>query len=489
MTYAFTFDATFCSGCKACQAACKDKNNLPLGVLWRRVIEVSGGTWQQRGEAWNNTVFAYNLSMACNHCVHPKCAGVCPTDAYVVRADGIVLLDTSKCMGCGYCAWACPYGAPQYNPDAGHMTKCNFCFEDLEQGLPPACVAACPMRVLDYGEVISDPATQELRLWDAPAETHPYPLPGYSHSQPRLAIKPHAAMNTSEEKFVANLEEIRPQVPSKREDVPLILFTLLVQMAVGGFWAMLWLFPRVWAPVENNTTSLQWLPSLLIGLCLGAGLFASLAHLGAKKNAWRALGNLRKSWLSREVLFTGLFGAGWLVTTLESVIWHHSTSAAVLWTVEWAALTATFGLGLVYSMSRVYRLPAIPAWNTWRTNAVFMVSTLLLGQSMMAVLRSYESSVTGLQVPSGQWIIIDASILVLLLMQLLVMHKPFSRDPFHSVRVGLIFVGMVLTAMNSLIFGVVPIWVSLLIFLTLVAEEAMGRWSFYQAAHESFLSA
>jgi hypothetical protein len=108
---------------------------------------------------------------------------------------------------------------------------------------------------------------------------------------------------------------------------------------------------------------------------------------------------------------------------------------------------------------------------------------------MMAVLRSYESSVTGLQVPSGQWIIIDASILVLLLMQLLVMHKPFSRDPFHYNRVGLIFVGMVLTAMNSLIFGVVPTWVSLLIFLTLVAEEAMGRWSFYQAAHGSFLSA
>ena len=63
MTYAFTFDASACSGCKACQEACKDKNNLPVGVMWRRVIEVSGGGWVQEGEAWTNNVFAYNLSI------------------------------------------------------------------------------------------------------------------------------------------------------------------------------------------------------------------------------------------------------------------------------------------------------------------------------------------------------------------------------------------------------------------------------------------
>jgi anaerobic dimethyl sulfoxide reductase subunit B (iron-sulfur subunit) len=118
MTYAFTFDASSCSGCKACQEACKDKNGLPVGVLWRRVIEVTGGEWQKTNSAWENSIFAYNLSLACNHCVHAKCAGVCPADAYIVRPDGIVLLDSSRCMGCGYCAWACPYGAPQYIPEA-----------------------------------------------------------------------------------------------------------------------------------------------------------------------------------------------------------------------------------------------------------------------------------------------------------------------------------------------------------------------------------
>jgi len=470
MTYAFTFDATFCSGCKACQAACKDKNDLPLGVLWRRVYEVSGGTWQQNGEAWSNTIFAYNLSMTCNHCVHPKCAGVCPTDAYVIREDGIVILDTTKCMGCGYCSWACPYGAPQYNADAGHMTKCDFCFDNLEQGLPPACVAACPMRVLDYGEATTELATKELKLWDAPAQEHPFPLPSYSHTQPHLAIKPHAAMNNTENKSVANLEEIQPRTPSSWEEAPLIAFTLLAQIAVGGFWAMLWIFPHAWTRAEHEITLLQWLPSLLIGLCLGAGMLASLVHLGTKKNAWRALGHLRRSWLSREILFTGLFGMGWLYTTLESALWHRST-------LEPIALTATFGLGLVYSMAQVYRLPAVPAWNTWRTNVGFIVSALLLGQSVMA---------TSIQLPSSQWIRIGSSIFILLLVQLLLMHKPFPHYPFHHIRLGLILAGMALAAVSALLFGTGHLWLNILIFLIIVAEEGVGRWLFYRSRTMSF---
>ena len=255
--YSFHFEARFCSGCKACQAACKDKNDLPPGVLWRRVMEISGGTWRQEGAAWNNSVFAYNLSVACNHCLHPKCVGICPTHALFVREDGIVILDESKCMGCGYCSWGCPYDAPQYSPEAGHMTKCNFCFDQLEQGLPPACVAACPLRVLNYGDLTNLPAptVNEIRLWDAPSETHPFPLPAYSHTQPRLAIKQHAAMTARPEKSLANTEEIQPRPHTRLEDLPLILFTLLGQMAVGGLWAMTWMFSM--RPFTSETTMVR----------------------------------------------------------------------------------------------------------------------------------------------------------------------------------------------------------------------------------------
>jgi anaerobic dimethyl sulfoxide reductase subunit B (iron-sulfur subunit) len=462
MTYAFTFDARFCSGCKACQAACKDKNNLPLGVLWRRVYEVAGGSWQKAGEAWNNTVFAYNLSVACNHCIHPKCAGICPTNAYSVREGGIVILDTSKCMGCGYCAWACPYGAPQYNAEAGYMTKCNFCFDNLEQGLPPACVSACPMRVLDYGEPATEHLADRVALWDAPPEEHPYPLPYYSHTQPRVSIRPHAAMNVTETKFVANLEEIQPHVPSRWEDVPLILFTLFTQLAVGGFWAMLWTLPQTWASPPQNTGFSHLHPLLVIGVCLGIGLLASLAHLGTKKKVFFALRNLRRSWLSREVLFTGLFGIGWLCAALARLIGQRGTTA-------WMALTASLGLGLVYSMAQVYRLRAVPAWNTWLTNAGFMVSALLLGQTVMMTLLSYGSKA------------IYSIVLILLLGQLALIGKQFPRSPLHTIRSGFILIGVMVSAMGLLFINLDVTWLHLLITLIVLIEEGIGRWLFYRS--------
>ena len=468
--YAFSFDARFCSGCKACQAACKDKNNLPTGVLWRHVIEVAGGTWQQNGEAWDNTVFAYNLSISCNHCVHPKCAGVCPTDAYTLREDGIVFLDTTKCMGCGYCAWACPYGAPQYDVEAGHMTKCDFCLDNIEQGLPPACVAACPMRVLDYGEMI---VGQGQALWETPPKMHPYPLPTYSHTGPRLAITPHPAMNTVERKSVANLEEIQPRVPSGREELPLLIFTLLAQMAVGGLWVLNWMFSPLWLLVAYDATWLRSLPFVLIGASLGIGILASFTHLGTKKNAWRALNHLRKSSLSREILFLILFGSSWLFATLGTMFYHRST-------FELTALTAIFGIGLIYNMSQVYRIPAARGWNTWRTNVSFMVSALLLGLTGMAPMLGYESSRTSINLPPVHWIIIGGSSLILLFAELM-MIKRVCNNPLQATRIGLILLGMAMIAIALWFSTLHVMLMGILIFVIVASEEALGRWLFYQS--------
>ena len=474
MTYAFSFDARFCSGCKACQAACKDKNNLPPGVLWRRVIEVSGGAWQQNGAAWSNTVFAYNLSIACNHCLHPKCAGVCPANAYTVREDGIVLLDEERCTGCGYCSWACPYGAPQYDPFAGHMSKCNFCFDRIEQGLPPSCVAACPLRVLNYREVTSDDiaAEREIRLWDVPAETHPFPLSSRSHTQPRLAIQPHPAMRVTAEKFVANLEEIQPRRESRRDDLPLILFTLLAQMAAGGFWAMLWMFPALWTTASPGPLPSRFLPLLVVGVCLGAGGLASLAHLGTKRRAPNMLRNLRRSWLSREVLFAGLFALGWLLTGLGIALAGHARP-------EFMGVTAALGLGLVYSMAQVYRLPAVPGWNTWRTNAGFIVSASLLGLALMAALLAYEPYITGRQASAILWSITGIGIIFSLLAQIALMQRSLATDDFDRTRRGLIAMAMILAG-SLLLYPATRGSTSFLVLLVAIVEETIGRWSFYR---------
>ncbi len=471
MTYAFTFDASACSGCKACQAACKDKNNLPVGVLWRRVYEVTGGDWQRKGEAWTNTVFAYNLSLACNHCVHPKCAGVCPTDAYVVRPDGIVYIDESKCMGCGYCAWACPYAVPQYDPDLGQMTKCNFCFDNIDAGLLPACVAACPLRVLDF--IVVDDGQQAVGgkrlLWSVPASEHPFPLPNYSRTEPHLAIEPHAGMLNTLEKVVSNWEEIRPAKP--KSELPLVAFTLLIQMAVGAFWSMQWLIGPLWRPVEHNFTLLRLLPSLLAGACLGVGMLAAFTHLGRKRNAILVLRNLKKSWLSRELLWAGLFGTGWAVWFILQVAGIESLLITLF--------VDLLGLGLIHAMSQVYRLRSVPAWNTWRTEVGFMVSSLLLGQLIMSCILAIDAYLAGSQLSFGQWQFIGWSTLTLLAMQLVISNWSTSHPTAGRLRLGLSLMGMIGTA-SFLIPELVPLWTSPLAFGIVLAEEALGRWLFYE---------
>lgn len=182
---AFYFNASICIGCKACQTACVDKNDLPIGVLWRRVFEYGGGTWiQQNGVQTPNNVFLYYVSTSCQHCQNPLCLEVCPAAAITKRSDGIVTIDANKCLGCRYCEWACPYGAPQFNEEAGVMTKCNFCVDLLDQGLNPACVDACVMRCLDFGDI------EELRQKYGDFGSIE-PLPSDDITSPSLVITPH----------------------------------------------------------------------------------------------------------------------------------------------------------------------------------------------------------------------------------------------------------------------------------------------------------
>jgi len=204
--FGFYIDTTCCSGCKTCQVACKDKNNSGPGMRWRRVYEVSGGSWKQNtGGAWTQQTSTYNLSISCNHCEDPLCVNACPTKALYKEADrGLVLIDPEKCVGCRYCEWACPYSALQFDEDQGIMSKCDFCHDYLDVGNVPSCVSSCPLRAIDFGEL-----SELQEKYGAVSEV--YPMPEHSLTKPSLVIKPHKESESAkkDKARIANMEEVK----------------------------------------------------------------------------------------------------------------------------------------------------------------------------------------------------------------------------------------------------------------------------------------
>jgi len=144
--YGWHINLKNCIACRACEGACKQEFNLPVGVRRRRVIKQTEGTYP-------NVVQRY-ISLSCNHCAEPACVKACPVSALYKRPqDGIVLFDEDKCIGCRRCGGACPYGAPQYHPETGKINKCTLCVHRQEQGLPPACTITCMGLALESGTV------------------------------------------------------------------------------------------------------------------------------------------------------------------------------------------------------------------------------------------------------------------------------------------------------------------------------------------------
>lgn len=202
--YGFYFDSDRCTGCKTCELACKDYKDLDTNVNFRRIYEYAGGDWQQQANGcWQHNVFAYYLSISCNHCDNPACVSVCPTGAMHKTEDGFVIVNEAICIGCRYCHMACPYDAPQYDAMKGHMTKCDGCHSRIVEGKKPICVDACPLRALDFAPI------DELRktYGDLAAIA---PLPSPEHTAPSLVIKTNKNARPTGDTtgFLANPREV-----------------------------------------------------------------------------------------------------------------------------------------------------------------------------------------------------------------------------------------------------------------------------------------
>lgn len=340
----FVFDQNKCVGCGACSVACMNENSQESAIPWRNIFT-------SNPQAQPDIPLFY-LTMSCNHCDDAPCMKGCPALAYTRdHITGAVLHHADKCIGCQYCTWTCPFDAPKYNSQKGIVEKCTFCNHRIHEGLKPACAELCPVGALDFEA--TEFSRQESR------DSSPLPV----DIGAKIRIIPKEAGNEPE-MDLSLFGAVTPQIStpvsgariSAKKEWPLVIFTLVATGMVGFLIARR---PGGFSTVEKMT---------FVILCvLAAGL--STMHLGRKERAWRAILNVRNSWLSREIAFFSLF-AGMLILDF-----YMLDIPDVL--IELA------GVGLLVSIDMLYR-PA--TWN-WpmKTHSGQVVA---IGLSLVLLLKS-----------------------------------------------------------------------------------------------------
>jgi tetrathionate reductase subunit B len=209
--WAFVVDTAACIGCGLCVAACKEENNVPEERVYTR-------TWVERhttstdgtmyvdspdggingfppestapGAAGKPVEDAYFMPRLCMQCANPPCTSVCPVGATYRTVDGVILVDARRCIGCGYCVVACPYGARYLVPAGdrsptgtpGVADKCTWCYHRISKGQQPACVEVCPVGARKFGDA-ADPNGEMAKLV---AEQQPQPYRPEYGTEPKV---------------------------------------------------------------------------------------------------------------------------------------------------------------------------------------------------------------------------------------------------------------------------------------------------------------
>jgi Fe-S-cluster-containing dehydrogenase component len=319
MPSAFVFDPNRCTGCQACEFACSIENDLGPDRSWREVVTFN--------DAAVAGVPRFHLSLACNHCAEPACMYSCPALAYERDgSSGAILLDPNRCIGCRYCSWACPYGAPTFEEERGVMGKCTFCSHRLEQGLKPACATLCPTGALDF---------QELAVSELAAA-----VPGFPQTDLGPSIRIELVRRPVHHGPDTTGGDASPPVAPPPPPSPGITLNSEWSLAAFTFVVVL-LFAAFAAAVEGAL----FVPPLLFAAAAAGAAGFSLSHLGRPTRAWRAGLNIRRSWLSREVVGFGSFAvSGTVVLALGP-----STQSPL------AAVVVAIGLLTLVSADQVYR--------------------------------------------------------------------------------------------------------------------------------------
>lgn len=418
MKAAFVLDPSRCTGCEACRVACCVENQVPMERSWRAVHRIN--TAHAPGTP------SFHLSMACNHCDHPACLKGCPALAYRRdEATGAVLIDDSVCIGCQYCSWVCPYGAPQFDPSRGVMTKCTFCAHRLADDRAPACATSCPTGALAVKPRALNPPDAQL--------------PGFTELGlgPALQLISRGLENAPEVALAPMAKELlctqsgSEQASGLRQHWTLLPFTFMAILLVSIFSA--WLLTRQ-----------AILPIWSFALLGGSAAGLSALHLGRPDRAWRAVRNLRHSWLSREVFAFGAF-----LPMASLCMWFNLRGPA-------AVVVLFLGTFLLVAIDRLYQVAEGLSWREAHAAGALLTALYLTGLfSSFFPLAGFAAAAK---------LILTAR------------NRDGSREPLRGSLSFLRFAGPILVILGALL----PWARGQVIGLIAIVAEFVARADFYQ---------
>ncbi|BAX79735.1 hypothetical protein ALGA_1351 [Labilibaculum antarcticum] len=304
----------------ACVAGCSIENGTDLEVNWREV--------NCHNNLKHPSLPVFHFSLACNHCEDAPCMKNCPALAYTRdEKTGAIIHHAEACIGCKYCTWACPYDAPKFNENTKIVEKCNFCVDRISEGKRPACVEACPVGALEFGQkeiTEEDLITPGFVNIGIKPSIQLIPL-REEHTTP--AIENLDAVEISIEKLESYLPKAESKVSLDKEWT-LVLFTLAVAGLVS--WQASFLF---------GFLEMKLMPFAIVSVL---AIALTSLHIGKKLRMWRFILNLKGSWLSREIFsFSAFLG----VTGLQIITDNQMIGFVAM----------AFGIFSLISVDRVYK--------------------------------------------------------------------------------------------------------------------------------------
>ena len=405
--YGMVVDINRCVGCQTCTISCKHVNDTPPGVQWRRVLDVERGEFPD--------VERMFLVVGCQHCAEPPCVPVCPTGATRQREDGLVTMDYDQCIGCGYCAVACPYqartivheenwyyGEPtqqettvRHDERMGVANKCTFCVEKIDDAarigktpgvdleFTPACAASCITQAIKFGD-FNDPHSEVSQL--VASEAH-FQMHEELGTDPQ--IKYLYEVPSSTPGLDATSEDLSDEKLSDPEN-PLVgkLQTFwdlraAANFTLGGMSAGLGVIAAILyglgvIPVDGARIAL-----VVSAIGMAIGLFAVFLEIGKKARFLFVLLRPQTSWMTRETYAVAVFYPSVLLA------WFAPSTL-------WIALSGFSAAAFLFCQARIlYAAKGIPAWRAPATPWLIGATGLLEGTGLLAVLLGLDHNAFG----------------------------------------------------------------------------------------------